>query len=128
MPFYDYKCNKCDHIWEVQHMMAEKPRLTCPECKSRGASKMMPRIVATYVKGDGFLDVKGRRRDMNLHKLMTDDPYDHIRPEGDKEVVAQKLRNSGKFGFDKHGNKIESKFYQNKNKKTKSKKKKTKGS
>ena len=126
MPRYDYRCESCDHIWEVFHMMAEEPELECPECSDSDVVKLISRVSTPYVKGDGWLDVQGRRRDMHLHKLQTDDPYASIRPEGDKEVVETKLRNAGKQGYDGYGNSTGTNFYQNKPKsKSKPKKKKT---
>ena len=124
MPRYDYRCESCDYIWEVFHTMSEEPELECPECSDSDVVKLISRVSAR-VKGYGWLDVEGRQRDMHLHKLQNDDPYAHIRPEGDKEVTANKLRNAGKQGYDKYGNTTGKNFYQNKPKpKAKNKKKK----
>lgn len=122
MPYYDYKCEACEHVWEVHHGMSEEPKLECPECSKSDIVKLVSRIAFTYVKGNGFLDVEGRRRDMHLYKLQNDDPYGHMRPPGDKEVIEQKLKNAGKIGYDKNGNRIQTKFYQNKKAETKKKK------
>ncbi|MDP2343972.1 MAG: zinc ribbon domain-containing protein [Deltaproteobacteria bacterium] len=32
MPLYDYECGACDAQVEVQHKMAEAPRLACAHC------------------------------------------------------------------------------------------------
>ena len=107
-------------------MMAEKPELECPECSDSDVVKLISRVSAGYIKGNGFLDIEGRHRDMHLYKLQTDDPYAHIRPEGDKEVTENKLRNAGKHGYDKYGNSTGTDFYQNKPKPKKPKPKKSK--
>ena len=39
MPTYDYKCEKCEHVWEAFYLMAECHKPTeepCPECKEEG--------------------------------------------------------------------------------------------
>ena len=35
MPVYEFKCTKCDHVFEVMGGYAERERTqTCPECGS----------------------------------------------------------------------------------------------
>ena len=41
MPLYDYKCNGCDHLFEVNHGMNDKPELACPECQGADARKVL---------------------------------------------------------------------------------------
>lgn len=59
----------------------------------------------SYTKGNGYMDKAGCHRDMNLYKLTKEDPYAHMRQPGEADDLAQKLRNAGKFGHDRHGNK-----------------------
>lgn len=33
MPYYTYRCDKCNHEIEVTHKMSEKPDISCPNCK-----------------------------------------------------------------------------------------------
>lgn len=52
MPIYEYQCKKCDHIFEVNHKMCEKPRVYCPKC-----IKPAKKIISTggfILKGEGF--------------------------------------------------------------------------
>lgn len=94
---YDYRCNKCDHVWEVSHGLDEKPKIKCPECGSKSTEIAITTAPTTYVKGYGWLDKKGRNRDMNLHKLQNDDPYGNMRQPGEKEDLEKKLKSGGKF-------------------------------
>jgi len=32
MPRYDYKCLKCDKLYEIQHKITEEPEIICPVC------------------------------------------------------------------------------------------------
>jgi putative FmdB family regulatory protein len=38
MPFYDYSCSACGHVWEELHGMNER-RKKCPACKKNTAKK-----------------------------------------------------------------------------------------
>nr|CRH04507.1 conserved protein of unknown function[Include Zinc ribbon domain] [Candidatus Magnetococcus massalia] len=41
MPLYDYKCNSCEHGFEVSHGMSEKPELSCPSCQGKEIRKVL---------------------------------------------------------------------------------------
>ncbi|WP_442918232.1 FmdB family zinc ribbon protein [Magnetococcus sp. PR-3] len=41
MPLYDYKCDSCDHTFEVQHSMSETPKLACPKCEAKEIRKIL---------------------------------------------------------------------------------------
>lgn len=100
---YNYLCKFCSTneeplIFEVTHGMHEKPKVQCPKCKKTNTEKtFIGTGITFYTRGYGWLDVKGRRNDMQLHKLMSDDPYKAMRQPGDKEDLANKLRKKGKF-------------------------------
>ena len=103
MASYHYLCNKCSIgkkylVFEVTHGMNEKPKVKCPKCGKTDTEVtwigVEPPIF--YTRGYGWLDVAGRRRDMHLWKLQNDDPYKSIRPRGEKDDLAQKLRSGGK--------------------------------
>lgn len=38
---YDYQCEKCGHVQEVEHGMTEKPKIDCPKCKSTKVYKKL---------------------------------------------------------------------------------------
>lgn len=35
MPYYEYRCLKCGHHFEVMQKMSEAPKKKCPECAGR---------------------------------------------------------------------------------------------
>lgn len=41
MPAYEYKCETCEHIFEVNHSMNENPIMLCPECNA-SAKRLFP--------------------------------------------------------------------------------------
>ena len=52
MPLYDYKCNKCGHIFEAQQKMSEESLKFCPLCK--GPIKRLISASGIIFKGPGF--------------------------------------------------------------------------
>ncbi|MBI5399206.1 zinc ribbon domain-containing protein [Candidatus Saganbacteria bacterium] len=52
MPLYDYKCEKCGHIFEVMQKITAEPLKFCPECK--GPIKRLISAVGIIFKGSGF--------------------------------------------------------------------------
>lgn len=98
---YNYICNSCTIgdkwlVFEVEHGMNEKPKISCPKCGGTETEICFLSSPTFYVKGNGWLDVKGRRRDMHLWKLQNDDPYASMREPGEKEELAASLRKGGK--------------------------------
>jgi hypothetical protein len=77
--------------------MKEKPTIKCPQCNGIKTHVTFISVPVTYIRGYGWLDKAGRRRDMNLYKLINDDPYNHMREKGEKDDLANKLRKGGKF-------------------------------
>ena len=52
--YYDYRCEKCDDIIEVEHSMKESPEIVCKKCKS-----IMKRVITggtgVIYKGMGWV-------------------------------------------------------------------------
>jgi len=49
MAFYDYRCVKCDKVFEVSHGMTESPEVKCPECGFE--SVKVPSVCGIVVRG-----------------------------------------------------------------------------
>ena len=54
MPTYDYKCNHCDHSFELFQHMTEKPVKKCPACGKLKAQRVIGSGSAIIFKGSGF--------------------------------------------------------------------------
>ena len=81
-------------VWYETHGMFEKVDIRCPVCKEK-ASKLIGNVTH-YFPGNCYLNKADCKRQMNIHKLLNDDPYAHMRPEGDKEALLKKLRRGNK--------------------------------
>ena len=63
MPFYDYQCKKCGHVFEVEHSIHADPKvmsekvLRCPVCNAWGGQPGFERQIAGAsfsLKGSGW--------------------------------------------------------------------------
>jgi putative FmdB family regulatory protein len=52
MPTYDYKCNQCGYLFEVEQRITEPPLQFCPKCKGTVNRLIAP--VGILFKGSGF--------------------------------------------------------------------------
>jgi putative FmdB family regulatory protein len=74
LPLYDYKCEKCEIVQEVQHSMNESPKVKCKKCK-----KKMQKLIS----GGCYISqgIKPRLEDHkeSEHKKKTKDPERAVR-------------------------------------------------
>ncbi len=52
MPVYEYECNECHKVFEIQQKMADKPLTSCPECE--GEIKKLMSMSSFQLKGGGW--------------------------------------------------------------------------
>jgi putative FmdB family regulatory protein len=52
MPVYEYECNGCRKVFEVQQRMADAPLSSCPECE--GSVKKVMSMSSFQLKGGGW--------------------------------------------------------------------------
>lgn len=60
MPIYEYKCQKCDSIFELLQKVTEKPLKTCKLCG--GEVKRVFHPVGVIFKGSGFYTTDYKRK------------------------------------------------------------------
>ena len=41
MPVYEYECTSCDHNWEAEHKISDKPIKVCPKCKKKKVKRLI---------------------------------------------------------------------------------------
>lgn len=117
MPVYVYECLDCaskfdldaidtetyesEVLYEAKHSINPtdselESACVCPRCKgSKRKQVYYGYNVAGYVKGDGFLDVRGAKRDMHQYNLTVNDPYGQYRVAGEVDDLKNKFKKMG---------------------------------
>jgi putative FmdB family regulatory protein len=54
MPTYDYRCDACDHKFELFQSITESVKKKCPECKKPKLRRLFGTGAAIMFKGSGF--------------------------------------------------------------------------
>ena len=67
MARYDYKCSKCEHVFEVQHSIHEEPKVKCEKCK-----KLSIRQISTRVYLYGTVGIEWNSNPMGASQSMKD--------------------------------------------------------
>lgn len=60
MPHYDYKCEKCGHIFEEFQTITEKHIEKCPECQGK-VKRLIGGGAGIIFKGSGFYKTDYRK-------------------------------------------------------------------
>ncbi|MCL4234050.1 MAG: zinc ribbon domain-containing protein [Deltaproteobacteria bacterium] len=54
MPIYEYHCEKCDRILEVNQRISDAPLTTCPSCEDPGSLRKLISRSSFHLKGGGW--------------------------------------------------------------------------
>jgi putative FmdB family regulatory protein len=60
MPTYAYKCDHCEHDFELFQSITAEPVKTCPECKKRKVRRLIGTGAGILFKGSGFYETDYR--------------------------------------------------------------------
>ena len=63
MPTYDYRCNACNHEFELFQSMSEGVKKKCPECGKLKLERLIGTGSALIFKGSGFYETDYRSKD-----------------------------------------------------------------
>ena len=55
MPFYEYQCNQCNHLFEAMQKISEPPLRKCPSCGKNALKKLISAPVFR-LKGSGWYE------------------------------------------------------------------------
>ena len=82
MPTYGYKCNNCNHTFEVFQKITDEPIRECPKCKGKVRKMLFP--VGIVFKGSGFHVNDYRKPDKKA-----DESLKESTPKPSKEPAAK---------------------------------------
>ena len=68
MPTYDYRCNNCDHEFELFQAMSAGVKKKCPECKKMTLERLIGTGAAVIFKGSGFYETDYRSKSYTSDK------------------------------------------------------------
>ncbi|MGI9256965.1 MAG: FmdB family zinc ribbon protein [Salinispira sp.] len=54
MPYYDYECSECGHVFEVFQNMSDDALTDCPECKKSALRRLVSGGAGIIFRGSGF--------------------------------------------------------------------------
>ena len=60
MPTYDYRCNACNHEFELFQAISENPKKKCPDCGKLKLERLIGAGAAVIFKGGGFYETDYR--------------------------------------------------------------------
>ena len=60
MPTYDYMCDYCNIVFEVQHKMSETPSIVCPQC-GQASHQVLSAGFGLNFTGKGFYQTDTRK-------------------------------------------------------------------
>ncbi len=101
MPTYGYKCDHCEHEFELFQSITASPRRTCPECKKRKLRRLIGMGAGILFKGTGFYETDYRSE--SYKKAAEKDKKSTEKKSDDKKKGAssdKKEANSKKTGGD----------------------------
>ncbi len=88
MPIYEYKCDKCDHQFEILQKINDVPAKTCPKCNADRLRKLVS-AAAFKLKGTGWYET-----DFKNKKLKTDKAADKKNKNVPKKTIEGKTGES----------------------------------
>ena len=102
MPTYDYRCNACDHEFELFQSMSAGVKKKCPECGKMALARLIGTGAAVMFKGSGFYETD-YRSDSYKKSAEADKKASESKPETKSETKSESKTDS------KAGKKSESK-------------------
>jgi len=96
MPIYEYKCQNCEHFFEVLQRISEEPLSDCPKCK-KDALKKLVSAPNFRLKGEGWYETdfkKDRRKNLAENKEEKTSDKDKKSDEKTSEKDADKKKKS----------------------------------
>ena len=88
-------------LFETSHAMNPTDEelyeaIECPRCAGHNCEKThYGSNIHSYIKGYGWLDKAGAKRDMNRYKLTNEDPYGIYRVPGEVDHIKKTLEKEG---------------------------------
>ena len=92
MPTYSYRCQNCDHNFDLFQRMSEDPARICPECGQPKLKRLIGAGAGFIFKGSGFYITDYRSKDYKekARKEASDTTPKSDSPKSDANKQEQK--------------------------------------
>jgi putative FmdB family regulatory protein len=105
MPTYEYKCNKCEEVFEVFQKITDEPLKECPMCGGE-IKRLVSGGAGIIFKGSGFYTTDYKKSSLTKttaktgeeKKSSTQEPTQEPKQETKKETVASETKKDTKKG------------------------------
>jgi putative FmdB family regulatory protein len=93
MPTYDYKCDACDHAFELFQSITAAAKRKCPECGKPKLRRLFGTGAAVVFKGSGFYQTDYRsdsyKKAAEADKPKADSTSSKDKKSGDKKSSSE---------------------------------------
>lgn len=99
MPTYDYKCESCQHTFEVFQSIKDEPLKKCPNCGKDKLKKLITGGAGLIFKGSGFYLTDYKNKNSSHSKKSTEKIIDTTKDSTIKETpkpVEKKVNKTSK--------------------------------
>lgn len=101
MPTYDYKCDACDHEFELFQSITDSVKCKCPECGRLKLRRLLGTGAAIVFKGSGFYQTDYRSESYKKAAEADKKPTE----KSDKKASETKKKESSSSASDKTSSK-----------------------
>ena len=95
MPFYEYQCQSCGHLFEELQTMSEEPLLKCPKCGKDELKKLISGGSGLIFKGSGFYQTDYKKTH-STHSKGGSKPVEINSTEATKNSSAKETKSDSK--------------------------------
>ena len=97
MPFYEYQCNQCSHLFEAMQKISEPPLKKCPACGKNALKKLISAPVFR-LKGSGWYETDFKSDQEKKRNLADAEPAASSGAGADKAEKADKPKSEAAAG------------------------------
>ena len=95
MPTYEYKCNKCEEVFEVFQKITEEPLNECPVCGGE-LKRLISGGAGIIFKGSGFYTTDNKSSAQKTSTKSTSNKIENIKEENKKQTKEQSISRDSK--------------------------------
>ena len=96
MPFYEYQCQNCGHLFEELQSIKEEPLKKCPNCGKEKLKKLIGSGSSIIFKGSGFYKTDYKSKSSGSASPSADDSSSDTKPISDVKSESKSKKEKKK--------------------------------